>query len=185
VPACLPPVQPAPHPGRYHAAGDPWPLYAALDRDTMWAEWRGATEAAIAPGDDERWVCTLDVDLATLDLRDPATRAALGVTLEQLTGPWSPELPNSAARRVTLAAHELGADAVVVPSAARAGGWNLAVLPAAFGRVRLVTRRRSRPPTTAGRGPAVRRSPRIGPTGSGGRRAGGANVQDGARHTQR
>jgi RES domain-containing protein len=145
VPACLPPVQPAPHPGRYHAAGDPWPLYAALDRDTMWDEWRRATDAAIAPTDDERWVCTLDVDLAVLDLRDAATRSALGVTLDELVGPWSPERPNRAARRVARAARELGVDGLVVPSAARAGGWNLAVLPEAFDRVRMVARRRSEP----------------------------------------
>jgi hypothetical protein len=46
------------------------------------------------------------------------------------------------------AARELGADGVVVPSAARDGGWNVAVLPDAFARVRLVRRRREvpRPP---------------------------------------
>ncbi|HEX5579208.1 MAG TPA: hypothetical protein VFY43_06050, partial [Candidatus Limnocylindria bacterium] len=71
VPGCLPPEQPAPHPGRYHRAGDPWPLYAALDRDTMWAEWRHATDPPPRPDDDPRWVCALEADLMVLDLRDP------------------------------------------------------------------------------------------------------------------
>jgi hypothetical protein len=37
-------------------------------------------------------------------------------------------------------------DGMVVPSAARQGGWNLAVLPAGFERLRLVRRRRETPP---------------------------------------
>lgn len=145
VPACLPPQQPAPHAGRYHRAGDPWPLYTALDLDTMWAEWQHATGGAVAPEDDERWVCRLEVDLTVLDLRDLATRRALGVDGAELVGDWSPDAPNAATMRVAEAAAELGVDGMVVPSAARPGGWNLAVLPRAFDRVRLVSRRRAVP----------------------------------------
>jgi RES domain-containing protein len=145
VPGCVPPAQPAPHAGRYHRAGDPWPLYAALDRDTMWAEWSHASGGAVDPDDDPRWVCALEVDLRVLDLRDPATRRALRVGEAQLTGEWAPDAPNQATMRVALAARELGVDAMVVPSAARPGGWNLAVLPGAFDRVRLVSRRRETP----------------------------------------
>jgi RES domain-containing protein len=111
----------------------------------MWAEWSHATGGSIDPEQNERWVCSLDVDLAILDLRDPATRRALRVTQEQLTGPWSPESPNSDTRRVAAAARELGVDGMVVPSAARDGGWNLAVLPHAFERVRVVGRVRRMP----------------------------------------
>jgi RES domain-containing protein len=146
VPGCLPPLQPAPHAGRYHRPGDPWPLYASLDRDTMWAEWRHATDGAIRPEDDPRWVCALELDLRVLDLRDPATRRALRVGERQLTAAWAPDDPNQAALRVMRAARELGVDAVVVPSAARRDGWNVAVLPGAFERVRLVRRRREAPP---------------------------------------
>lgn len=145
VPGCFPPLQPAPHAGRYHRPGDPWPLYAALERETMWAEWEHATRGAVPAEDEERWVCRLEVDLTVLDLRDPATRLALGVSAEQLTDDWSPERPNRATLRVAAAAHELGVDGMVVPSAARRGGWNLAVLPHAFERVRLAHRRRARP----------------------------------------
>lgn len=141
----MPPRQPAPHAGRYHGVGDPWPLYAALDVDTLWAEWERATGGAISPEEDPRWVCTMDVDLAVLDLRDPATRRALGVTLEELTADWSPDAPNPAAVRVAAAARRLGVDGMVVPSAARPDGWNLAVLPQAFARVHLAARRRSVP----------------------------------------
>lgn len=145
MPGCLPPVQPAPHAGRYHRVGDPWPLYASLDRPTMWAEWSHATGGAIAPADDPRWVCALDLDLTVLDLRDAATRRALRVTERQLTGDWAPDTPNPATSRVMRAARDLGVDGVVVPSAARAGGWNVAVLPTAFERVSLARRRREIP----------------------------------------
>lgn len=111
----------------------------------MWAEWSHATGGAVDPEDDPRWVCVLEVDLTVLDLRDPATRRALRVSEAQLTGEWSPDAPNPATMRVARAARELGVDAMVVPSAARPGGWNLAVLPAAFDRVRLVSRRRETP----------------------------------------
>lgn len=149
MPGCLPPEQPAPHPGRYHGAGDPWPLYAALDRATMWAEWAHATDAPRQPDDDPRWVCALDVDLTVLDLREPATRRALRVGVAGLTGPWSPEAPNRDARRVARVAAELGVDGAIVPSAAAEGGWNLVVLPRAFERVRMRRRRRETAPTAA------------------------------------
>jgi RES domain-containing protein len=103
----------------------------------MWAEWRHAASGAVEPTEDERTVCTLDLDLRVLDLRSPATRQALGVTLEQLTARWSPDRPNRACLKVARAALDLGADGFVVPSAARAGGWNVAVLPRAFDRVRV------------------------------------------------
>lgn len=111
----------------------------------MWSEWSHATGGAVAPADDPRWVCSLDVDLAVLDLRDPATRRALGVTEPQLVGAWRPEAPNAVTLRVAAVARELGVDGMVVPSAARAGGWNLAVLPHAFDRVELARRRREQP----------------------------------------
>jgi RES domain-containing protein len=112
----------------------------------MWSEWSRATDADVPPDEDPRWVCTFEADVAVLDLRDPATRRALRVTVGQLTGRWSPEAPNAAALRVTAAARRLGVDGIVVPSAARPGGWNLAVLPSGFERLRLVRRRRETPP---------------------------------------
>jgi hypothetical protein len=111
----------------------------------MWSERTRATDAEVPPDEDPRWVCTFEAELAVLDLRDPATCRALRVTIEQLTGPWSPGAPNGAALRVAAAARRLGVDGMVVPSAARPGGWNLAVLPAGFERLRLVRRRREMP----------------------------------------
>jgi RES domain-containing protein len=150
VPGCLPPDQPAPHAGRYHRPGDPWPLYATLDRDTMWSEWRRATSDAVDAQEEERTVCTLDLDLRVLDLRSPATRYALGVTLEQLTGEWSPDAPNRACLAVARAARDAGADGFVVPSAARDGGWNVAVLPGAFDHVHVARQARSQPAAAVG-----------------------------------
>ena len=107
----------------------------------MWAELAHATGSAVPAAEDPRWVCTLDVDLRVVDLRGPAARRALRTSLAALTGGWSPDSPNSAALRAVRAAVTLGVDGLIVPSAARSGGWNLVVLPAAFARVRLRSRR--------------------------------------------
>jgi RES domain-containing protein len=123
-------------------------LYAALDRETMWAEWRRATSNGVDAQAEERRVCTLDVDLRVLDLRSRTTRDAVGVTLEQLTGEWSPDAPNLACLAVARAAREAGADGFVVPSAARDGGWNVAVLPGAFDHVHVTRQARSQPAAT-------------------------------------
>jgi RES domain-containing protein len=149
VPGCLPPEQPAPHAGRYHRPGDPWPLYASLDRETMWDELAQATDGGVPPDENPRWVCNLDMDLRVLDLRDAGTRRALRTSTAALTRQWSPDAPNAAAMRAVRAARRLGVDGLIVPSAARSGGWNLVVLPTAFDRVRLRSRRRAVAPTAA------------------------------------
>lgn len=121
-------------------------MYAALDPDTMWAEWARATSGRVAAREEERAECAVDVDLRVLDLRSPATREALGVTLDELVADWAPDAPNRACLLVARAAHDGGADGYIVPSAAHPGGWNLAVLPSAFDRVRVVRRSRAKPP---------------------------------------
>jgi RES domain-containing protein len=148
VAGCLPPAQPAPHAARYHRPGDPWPLYASLDRQTMWAEWAHATDGQVPPEDDPRWVCALDVDLRVLDLRDPATRRALRAGLAALRGPWSSGRANPTTLKVARAARELRVDGMIVPSAARDNGWNLVVLPGAFESVALRRRRRETAPAS-------------------------------------
>ncbi len=129
----------------------------------MWAEWSHATDGAVAPEDDPRWVCVLEVDLRVLDLRDPAVRRALRVSVTQLTGDWAPDAPNPATLRVAAAARARGVDAAIVPSAARHGGWNLMVRPEAFDRLTMTRRRREVPGV---RRPAAR-------SGSGGTRSPG------------
>jgi RES domain-containing protein len=111
----------------------------------MWAEWAHATDGRVPPEEDPRWVCTLDVDLRVLDLRDPATRRALRTSVRALMGPWSPDTPNPATLRAVAAARRLGVDGLIVPSAALDGGWNAVILPSAFDRVRLNNRRRGMP----------------------------------------
>jgi RES domain-containing protein len=145
VPDCLPPSQPAPHDGRYHLAGDPWPLYGALDRATVWAEWARATDGGVRPEDDRRNLCVFEADLLVLDLRDAAVRAALSVTLEQLVAAWSTEAPNEACIRAARQAVAFGADGLIVPSAARSEGWTVVVLPAAFGKLHRRSRRTTTP----------------------------------------
>jgi RES domain-containing protein len=115
----------------------------------MWAEWSRATDNRVPPEEDPRWVCTLDLDLRVLDLRDPAARRALRTGLDALIADWSPQQPNRASLRVAAAAGRLGVDGLIVPSAAHAGGWNVVILPSGFESVRLVRRRRELPATGA------------------------------------
>lgn len=56
--------------------------------------------------------------------------AELDVTERQLTG------PRSRAHGLAAKARRLGADGMVVPSAARDEAWNLVVFPSGFGRLR-------------------------------------------------
>ena len=127
----LPPARPAPTDARYHRAGDPWPLYASLDPETVWAEWSAATRGAIDPATERRRLWRLDIDrLPVLDLRVPAVRAELGVELAQLTGPRRTAQQSLAAR-----ARALGADGMIVPSAAHTDRWNVVVFPSGFARL--------------------------------------------------
>lgn len=67
-----------------------------------------------------------------VDLRDAATRAALGnVGVRSLTEGW--DATQALADRL----RALGAEGAVVPSAARPGHWNLVVFPAGFARLRV------------------------------------------------
>jgi len=141
VPDCLPPREPAPYAGRYHRAGEPWPLYGALDEATIWAEWARATGGGVQPADDSRSLCRFSADLDVLDLRDPAVREALGVSVEALVADWSDTASNVTCLRVARRAVELGADGFVVPSAARPGGWCIDVLPTSFSKLRRTSRR--------------------------------------------
>lgn len=65
-----------------------------------------------------------------VDLRDPEARAALSTDLADLVG------PRAACQGLAKRAHRLGADGMVVPSAAREGGWNLVVFTRGLGAVR-------------------------------------------------
>jgi RES domain-containing protein len=140
----MPPDRPAQTEGRYHRPGEPWPLYASLEPATAWAEWQAATRGAIDPADERRRLWRLDVDgLAVIDLRRPRLSEELGISERQLTG------ARSRAHGLAARARELGADGLVVPSAARDGAWNLVVFPSGFGRLRVAGSRamHPRPPT--------------------------------------
>ena len=141
----FPPDRPAPTEGRYHQPGEPWPLYASLEPATVWAEWSAATRGAIDPASERRRLWKLDTDaLPVVDLRRPDVATELEVQLEELTG--------ARARAHALAgrAKEAGAQGMIVPSAARAGAWNLVVFPSGFTRVRAAGSRvmNPRPPAT-------------------------------------
>jgi RES domain-containing protein len=128
----LPPARPAPTDARYHRRGDPWPLYASLDAPTVWAEWAAATRGAIDQSQERRRLWRLDVtDLEVVDLRRPEVRTELDVSLADLTG------PRSRAQTLAARARRVGAQGMVVPSAALDGAWNLVVFTSAFETVRV------------------------------------------------
>ncbi len=96
----------------------------------MWAEWNAATRGAIDPATERRRLWRIDVDgLRVVDLRRRAVRDELRVELASLTG------ARASAQALSTRARRLGADGMIVPSAARAGEWNLVVFPSAFARL--------------------------------------------------
>jgi len=84
-------------------------------------------------------------DLAVVDLRRPEVVSALELRLDELTG------PRARAQALAGRARALGADGMVVPSAAHRGAWNLVVFPSGFGRLRAARSRSTspRPPAIA------------------------------------
>ena len=136
----LPPDQPAPTEARYHRAGDPWPLYASLEAETVWAEWSAATRGAVDPSTERRRLWRIDVNgLRVLDLRRPEVLSGLGVELADLVG------ARAGAQALAERARRLGAEGMLVPSAARAGSWNLVVFPSAFARLSVAGSSATRP----------------------------------------
>ncbi|MDQ2688658.1 MAG: RES family NAD+ phosphorylase [Chloroflexota bacterium] len=142
----FPPDRPASTEGRYHRPGEPWPLYASLEPTTVWAEWQAATRGAIDPSTERRRLWRIDVSgLAVIDLRRPEVARELGVALDELTG------PRERAHALAARARKLGAEGMIVPSAARPAHWNLVVFPAGFARLRASGSRamNPRPPATS------------------------------------
>ncbi len=78
-----------------------------------------------------------------MDLRRPGLADELSISERQLTG------PRSRAHGLVGTARKLGADGLIVPSAARVGDWNLVVFPSGFERLRIAGSRviHPRPPT--------------------------------------
>jgi RES domain-containing protein len=77
-----------------------------------------------------------------IDLRRSEAREQLDVDLDAITG------PRAAAQGLAARVRELGADGLILPSAAHADHWNLVVFPTAFPKVRVIgsTTTRPRPP---------------------------------------
>ena len=78
-------------------------------------------------------------DLAVIDLRRVGLAEELGVSERHLTG------ARLRAHGLAALAREMGADGLIVPSAARAGAWNLVVFPSGFDRLRVAGSRAVRP----------------------------------------
>jgi hypothetical protein len=65
-----------------------------------------------------------------VDFRRPDVADELGVSVESLTG------ARARAHGLAARARRLGALGMIVPSAARAGAWNVVVFPDGFDRIR-------------------------------------------------
>jgi hypothetical protein len=93
-------------------------------------------------------------DLPVVDLRRDEARTELGVDLDGLTG------ARARAHGLARRARDLGAEGLVVPSAALRDAWNLVVFPAGFGRVRTTGSRamQPRPPGRIGQEASRRRT---------------------------
>ncbi len=111
----------------------------------MWAEWSAATRGAIDPRSERRRLWPIDVrGLPVLDLRDTTVRASLGIELSDLTG------PRASAQALAPRAKAIGAQGLIVPSAARDGAWNLVVFPEGFDRLAVGRGRNMQPRPPAG-----------------------------------
>jgi RES domain len=95
-------------------------LYLARPRESVVVEAyrhlvddiEGMTGDLVAP----RRLLTCNVAVSNvLDLRDPGGRDAVGLTAEELTGPWDP------CQRIGQAAHQLGLHGVIAPAATHLG----------------------------------------------------------------
>jgi RES domain-containing protein len=114
-----------------------------LDAATAWAEWRNATGGAVDPATERRRLWRIGVDgLRVVDLREESVREALGVAVDELVG------DRTRCQALAREAARLGAEGLVVPSAAAQGAWNLVVLPGGLRRLRPLdsTVRRPAPP---------------------------------------
>jgi RES domain-containing protein len=111
----------------------------------VWAEWSAATRGAIDPRTERRRLWPIDVSgLPVLDLRDPTVRASLDVELTDLTG------RRASAQSLAPVAKALGAQGLIVPSAAQEGAWNLVVFPEGFERLAISRGRNVHPRPPAG-----------------------------------
>jgi RES domain-containing protein len=119
----FPPSRLADGPARYHAKGDPWPMYCALSEAAARAEARVRS----GPIDERRCKHVLSIiDLVVIDLREPDTVAYLEIDLRDLVR------EQDSARPLASRAIALGAEGMVVPCAPEDGEWNLVIFSTGF-----------------------------------------------------
>lgn len=129
------------HGGRWNAAGEFRVFYAAMDLETAFAEKAHSSRHSGIPP--EQWlpavIVLVQVKLTrVLDLTVTASRNRLGLTLEAMVAerpPAANESSYEATRHaIARAARQAGIEALIVPSARRLGGKNLAVFPDNLGK---------------------------------------------------
>jgi RES domain-containing protein len=110
--------------GRYHAYGDPQPLYASLDKQTAEAELGRTLERyGVRSADATVEICELTFSGRALDIADENGQSGLRLVRDDLIAD-DVELCRDIARL----ARSLGVDGIICPSAARLEGTNLIVL---------------------------------------------------------
>jgi RES domain-containing protein len=129
------------HGGRWNAAGEFRVFYAAMDLETAFAEKAHASRHYCIPP--EQWlpavIVLVQVKLTrVLDLTVTASRNRLGLTSEAMVAERPPAGKKSSyettRHAIARAARQAGIEALIVPSARRPGGKNLAVFPDNLGK---------------------------------------------------
>lgn len=122
------------HGGRWNAAGEFRVFYAAMDLETAFAEKAYASRRYGLPP--EQWlpavIVLVQIKLArVLDLTAAVPRNRLGLTSEAMVAERPPAAKRSSyetiRHSIARAARQAGIEALIVPSARRPGGKNLAV----------------------------------------------------------
>ena len=129
--------------GRYHQKGGPNTWYSSSTERGAWAEFLRHHESPdVSPFEVRRRVGRATVSaLAILDLTDPDTRQAIGITEDDLR---SDDLTRC--QELANAARAAGFEGILAPSAALAGAQTLAVFVNFLGKVREEHSRVRRPP---------------------------------------
>jgi RES domain-containing protein len=117
-------ADPARSSGRYHVSGGAGVWYASNQEQAAWAElFRHFLDDGVDPFEVRRRIGAATVtDLEVLDLTSAATRTALGITEEDLTGD-----DYAATQAIATTARQTGCAGLLAPSAALPGRQTLVV----------------------------------------------------------
>lgn len=125
----------APRAGRWHAAGDPWPAYAASSQMAAMLELTRVVvpEAGVEPPLPRRRLSELYLDLPVVDLANPLALDQLQLSRDDLTRGFDASRETSICRELAAEVRARSdAHGLLVPSAARPGADVVVIFPSGF-----------------------------------------------------